>query len=133
VHTWPPGQPPAEIDVGAHARATCPQTAGVVVAAPPLAAQVPPDATGAATVTLIAPSVVGSQLDVTVCVPSATVHESSTNSDITGPWQDSPVTAPQEHVVHVAGEAVRSALPSKTGVAAKPAPQDGGACPTAAT
>jgi hypothetical protein len=77
---------------------------------------------------------VGSQLEVTVCVPTAVWQELSKKKDITGPTHVSPLTAPQEHVVHVAGGAVRTALPSNTGVASKPAPQAGAApCATGAT
>lgn len=126
AHTWPAVQLPSGVDVGAHARATCPQTGGIVVAIPPVAAHMPPAATGAATVTLWA-IVVGWQPDVTVCVPAAVWQELSKKNVITGPSHDSPVTAPHEHMEHVAGGAVSIALPSNTGVAAKPAPQEGGA------
>ena len=128
VHTWPVGQPPGEVDVGAHARAMRPQTGGGFVATPPLVAQLPPEAAGAATVTLIAPSGVGEQLEVTVCVPSPAPHELSRKNDITGPLQVTPVDAPHKHAEHVPGGAVRSALPSNTDVAAKPEPH-GGAAP----
>jgi len=118
--------------VGAHARATCPQT--VAGGAPPLVAHVPPDATGAATVTLWA-MVVGWQLEVTVWGgPAGVWQELSMKNDITGPSHVSPVTAPHEHAEHGDAGTVRSALPSNTGGAAKPAPQAGGApCATGAT
>jgi len=64
--------------------------------------------------------VVGWQPDVTVCVPAAVWQELSKKNVITGPSHDSPVTAPHEHMEHVAGGAVSIALPSNTGVAAKP-------------
>jgi hypothetical protein len=108
---------------------------GVVVATPPIVAHIPPEGRGAATVTLWAAMDVGSQLEVTVCVPIAGgEQELSKKNDMTGPSHDSPLTAPHEHAEHVAGDAVRSPLPSKTGVASKPAPQAGGApCASGAT
>ena len=46
-----PHPPPTGVLEDEQARATCDHTAGAVVAVPPAAAQVPPVATGAATVT----------------------------------------------------------------------------------
>jgi hypothetical protein len=135
AHTSPTAQVPMGVDVGAQARATCPHAGGVVVATPPVVEHVPPAATGAATVTLSAAMDVGSQLEVTVCVPiTGGEQELSKKKDMTGPSHDSPLMAPHPHAEHVAAGAVSMALPSNAGVASKPEPHGGGApCPAVPT
>jgi hypothetical protein len=70
AHTWPGAQLPGADEVATQARATWPHDDGIVVAMPPIPGHAPPPATGAATMTLMAPMVVGSQLEVTVCGPA---------------------------------------------------------------
>jgi hypothetical protein len=64
-----PHTPPAAVLEGEQARATRDQAAGGVVAVPPVPAQVPPVATGAATSRDWATGFVALHDEVTVCVP----------------------------------------------------------------
>jgi hypothetical protein len=111
-----------------HARATRPHAGGVEVATPPVVEHVPPVADGPVSDALCAPmAVVGVHVEVTVNGdPTAPTHEPLRKNDITGPVQVTPVAAPQPQAEQVGAGAVRSALPSKTGVASNPAPQAGG-------
>ena len=134
AQTWSLGQPPdPSIDAAGQARAVRPHVAGALEATPPSPAQMPPDAEEVVTATLIAPkggavTHIDDEAVTGLSGPGYGVtQEESMKKLMTGPVHITPVGAPQEHVEHVTGGAVRSALPSKTGVAANPAPHGGGA------